>query len=275
MTDEATVRLESGLTLSCATHGDGPEPVVLFHPGPTDSWRSYRPILDLLPAGIRAIAVSPRGHGDSGKPRAGYRIADFAVDVVHLLDALRIDRAVLAGHSGSCLVARRVALDHPTRVAGLLLEAAPATLVADRRLEAFVAGDVADLTDPIDPGFARDFVIGTSSLDLPAALLDELVADVCKVPARVWRAMFTDLLRYDDTSELAGLGPPTQLIWGDGDSLVVRQAQDALTARIPGCELAVYSGAGHTPRWDAPQRFTADVVAFVRRLTPPLTEAAS
>ena len=81
-------------------------------PGPTDSWRSYQPVLELLPAWVRAVAVSQRGHGESDKPETGHRVEDFAADVVSLLDALHVERAVLVGHSGSCLVARRVALTH-------------------------------------------------------------------------------------------------------------------------------------------------------------------
>ena len=56
---------------------------------------------------------------------------DFAADAVSFLDALDIERAIVAGHSGSCLTARRVATDHPERVAGLILEASPTTLKGD------------------------------------------------------------------------------------------------------------------------------------------------
>ena len=59
------VTLASGLTLSYADPGDPSGPAVLMLPGPTDSWRSYQPVLDLLPHGVRAIAVSQRGHGES------------------------------------------------------------------------------------------------------------------------------------------------------------------------------------------------------------------
>ena len=111
------VTLASGLTLSYAQQGEAADPAVVLLPGPTDSWRSYQPVLARLPRGTYAVALSQRGHGDSDKPESGYRVEDFAADVVPLLDAGGIERAVLAGHSGSCLVARRVALDHPERVA--------------------------------------------------------------------------------------------------------------------------------------------------------------
>ena len=137
------VVLTSGLALSVATRGgDGSGPVVVLLPGPTDSWRSYEAVLERLPTAIDAIAVSPRGHGDSDKPATGYRVEDLAGDVPLLLDALGLERAVLAGHSGSCLVARRVALDHPHRVAGLVLEASPTTLRGNVDLRAFVDGVV-------------------------------------------------------------------------------------------------------------------------------------
>jgi pimeloyl-ACP methyl ester carboxylesterase len=96
------VTLGTGITLSYAAAGDAAGPCVVFLPGPTDSWRSYEPVLQQLPRSIRALAVSQRGHGDSDTPPNGYRVEDFAGDVPALLDALGVERAVLAGHSGSC-----------------------------------------------------------------------------------------------------------------------------------------------------------------------------
>ena len=116
MATASSVNLRSGLTLSYARQGNVRDVALVLLPGPTDSWRSYQPVLDRLPRSMYTVAVSLRGHGDSDKPKTGYRVEDYAVDVVSLLDALGIERAVLAGHSGSCLVARRVALDRPERV---------------------------------------------------------------------------------------------------------------------------------------------------------------
>ncbi|MEP7115594.1 MAG: alpha/beta hydrolase, partial [Ilumatobacteraceae bacterium] len=132
------VTLDSGLTLSLSDQGDASGPVVLLLPGPTDSWRSYQPVLDLLRHEIRAISVSQRGHGESDKPDVSYAVDDFAGDVVSLLDTLGIERAVLTGHSGSCFIVRRVALDHPERVAGLILEASPTVLHNDAKLVDFI-----------------------------------------------------------------------------------------------------------------------------------------
>jgi pimeloyl-ACP methyl ester carboxylesterase len=257
--------LANGIRLSYAATGSRPSPAVVMLPGPTDSWRSYQPVLDALPSSLRAIAVSQRGHGDSDKPSSGYRVVDFAADVVQFLDELGIARAVLVAHSGSCMVARRVAIDDAARVAGLVLEASPTTLKEDPGLEEFVGSVVSTMRDPIDPAFARSFVVATSSFGLAPDLVDGIVADLLQVPARVWKEVFAGLLGYDDRSELSRITAPTLLIWGDADELVGRDHQDSLARLIGDVELRAYEGVGHTPRWEQPERFGRDIADFVSR----------
>jgi pimeloyl-ACP methyl ester carboxylesterase len=147
-----------------------------------------------------------------------------------------------------------------------VLEASPTTLHGDPELTTFVETVISDLKDPIDPDFARDIITDTSSGDLGPEITDALVSELMKVPVLVWREMFAALLAYSDTAELARIGAPTLMIWGDADPLVGREMQDQLTALLPVGELVVYSGIGHTPRWEEPSRFAADVAAFVERL---------
>lgn len=255
------VVIDDEVTLSFWERGVGGSAVVLL-PGPTDSWRSYQPILGLMADDLRVVAVSMRGHGDSSKPPTGYRIEDLASDVVPLLDALHIDRAVLAGHSGSCLVARRVALDHPSRVAGLFLEASPTTLRGDENLAQFVETVVSGLSEPIDPEFARSFIKDTSTDAVAPELVELLVEDLLKVPVVAWTEMFGSLAEYDDTTELAALATPTRLVWGDTDHIVPRVMQDLLLHLLPQSELTVYPGAAHTPRWEQPERVAGDLSSF-------------
>ena len=243
----STITLGTGPTLSYAEQGARSGPALVLLPGPTDSWWSYQPVLERLPPSLRTIAVSQRGHGDSEKPATGYRVEDFAADVMALLDALRIERAVLAAHSGSCLVARRVAIDLPGRVAGLVLEASPFTFVGNAGLTAFVESVVSGLEDPIDPEFARALVVDTSSGEVEPELLDQLEREVLKV---------------------GRIPAPALLIWGDADGLIGREMQEQLVHRIPSAHLVVYPGVGHTPRWEDPARFAADVYAFVDRFLP-------
>jgi pimeloyl-ACP methyl ester carboxylesterase len=263
----SAITLDSGLTISYRSQGTRSDPSVVLLPGPTDSWRSYQPILQAIPPHLCVVSVSLRGHGDSSKPRSGYSIEDLTSDVVPVLDALEIHRAVLVGHSGSCLVARRVALQAPARVAGLVLEASPTTLRGDPNLEKFVTAVVSELTEPIDPDFARSFLADTSTDELAAELIELLVEDLLKVPVHAWKEMFASLFDYDDTSELPLMNAPTLLVWGDADPLIPRSMQDELVRVLPRAELVVYHGVGHTPRWEEPERFARDITTFASQLS--------
>ena len=71
--------------------------------------------MPLLPAEQRVIAVDLRGHGDSDKPADGYRMTDFADDVIRLMDAVDIPSAVVVGHSMGSFVAQALVERAPQR----------------------------------------------------------------------------------------------------------------------------------------------------------------
>jgi pimeloyl-ACP methyl ester carboxylesterase len=261
-----TVGLPNGVTLSGVEQGDPDAPSLVLLHGLTDSWRSYELVLPHLPSTVRALAVSQRGHGDSTKPDAAYRIRDFAADLAALLDRLAIDRAVIVGHSSHGLVAQRFALDYPRRASGIVLESAFATLRGNAGLEAFVAERILPLRDAIDPAFVRDFQNGTFLRPLPQPFLDAIVLETLKVPARVWHAAFQGLLKEDLTSELAALAVPALLIGGTGDTLVTPTQQQRLASAIPDATLIMYEDVGHSPHWEVPRQFAADLIAFVCRV---------
>src|SRR5690349_21198283 len=95
----ASVALPNGPRLAYAELGE-PDgiPLLLLH-GVTDSWRSFETVMPHLPDGLRAIALSQRGHGESDRPKEGYRPQDLARDIASFMDALGIPAAILVGHS--------------------------------------------------------------------------------------------------------------------------------------------------------------------------------
>jgi len=83
-------------------------PTLLIH-GAGDSRLIWPGSLRRLPE-ADAIALDLPGHGKSPGP-ARDQVEDYAADVIALLDALRIDRAVLCGHSMGGAIAQQIALD--------------------------------------------------------------------------------------------------------------------------------------------------------------------
>ncbi|MEU5724284.1 alpha/beta hydrolase [Micromonospora sp. NPDC047738] len=119
----------NGITQSVRVAGppDG-VPVLLVH-GNVSSSAFWEPLLRRLPETLRVIAPDLRGYGDTATAPvdATRGLADFADDVAALLDAPGLfapgARPVVVGHSLGGGVAMRLLVDHPERVAGLLLEA--------------------------------------------------------------------------------------------------------------------------------------------------------
>jgi non-heme chloroperoxidase len=258
-----TARLATGLRVHYAEQGDPGGAPIVFLPAYADSWFSYSRVLALLPGRYHALAVDPRGHGDSERPACCYSVDDFAADTVAFLAAVGLQRATLVGHSGSCFVARWVAVTQPERVARLVLSGPPAGSLPEP-VAAWLRATMGALADPVPAGFVREFQAGAAHAPLPEAFREGLAAESLKLPARVWRDAAEGLAAFDDTAELGRIAAPTLLVWGDRDGLVPPQEQQRLAAAIPGARSLVYPETGHSPHWERPERFTADQDAFLR-----------
>jgi pimeloyl-ACP methyl ester carboxylesterase len=111
----------NGIRLSVHEAGEGPA-VVFSHGFPelAFSWRHQLPAL--AAAGFRAIAPDQRGYGASDRPTelTDYDLLHLTGDLIGLLDALEIDRAVFVGHDWGGLITWPLALLHPDRVLGVV-----------------------------------------------------------------------------------------------------------------------------------------------------------
>lgn len=239
-------------------------PVVLLH-GLTDSWRSFERAMPHLPGSIRGFSLTQRGHGDASRPETGYRPVDFSEDVAAFMDAVHLDKAVIAGHSSHSFVAQRFAIDHPERTLGLVLIGAPATL-SDKPGVQEMRDSMSKLTDPIDQDFVRRFVESTIARRVPKAFYEAMVEESLKVPARVWRAAFEGILTDDLSEERQKIKAPTLIIWGDQDGICSLNDQETLVAELEHSQLLVYAGTGHTPHWEEPKRFASDIADFAEKL---------
>lgn len=262
-----SVTLRTGVKLQYAEQGDATGiPVILLH-GYTDSWRSFELVFPLLPKSIHAFALTQRGHGNSDHPASGYRPSDFSADVAAFMDALKLKRAVIVGHSMGSQVGLRFVMDHPERTSGLLLVGAFRTVHGHVGVKELWDTTISKMADPVDVKFVREFQQSTLHKPIPATFLDAAVQESAKVPARVWRSAMAGLMETDFSSEFTRIKLPTLIVWGDQDLFCSRKDQDFLTTAIKGARLLIYSGTGHAPHWEEPERFAADVMAFVGKLT--------
>jgi len=241
-------------------------PLLLVH-AVGDSQRIFEGLLDRLPVAIHAFAPTLRGHGDAGKPPSGYRSTDFAADVAAFLEAVHLEAAVVAGASSGGLVAQRFALDFPDRILGLVLLGSPMTFANKPAAQALWDSAIASLTDAKLPAFVRSFYEDTLSLSVADELVDTARRESLRVPAFVWRETMRGVLDDDFRDELHAIAVPTLVAWGDADTVLPREDQEALARLIPGARLVVYPGAGHMFYWDDPARVVDDLVAFADALS--------
>jgi len=95
-------------------------PLIFLH-GLASQSHMFDRVAPLLADTFRVIAFDQRGHGESAKPSSGYDFANVAQDLVALLDALKIKRAMVAGHSWGGNVALYFAAHYPERVRGVVM----------------------------------------------------------------------------------------------------------------------------------------------------------
>jgi len=81
---------------------------------------TWAPQAAALAPHFRVVRADLRGHGASPVPAGPYDIADLGADLLALLDALRIENAVLGGYDWGGRAACVVAALYPSRVRGLV-----------------------------------------------------------------------------------------------------------------------------------------------------------
>jgi non-heme chloroperoxidase len=263
------ITVSPGVELDVIQSGDPTGvPLVLLH-GLSDSNASMRVLMDRLPRGVRAIAITQRGHGESSKPPGPYTTDAFVADLAAALDRLGVGKAVIYGHSMGSVVAQRFAAQYPQRVAGLVLEGAFPGLKGNPAVAGFYEGEIAGLSDPIDPAFAREFQLSTISRPLPAEFIELIARESQKLPARAWKQILQDMMQIDTTADLASLKVPALLLWGDRDTFVLRRDQERLNKALKGSTLVVFEGTGHDPHWEEPGRTAELVAVFIQRHLAP------
>jgi pimeloyl-ACP methyl ester carboxylesterase/Flp pilus assembly protein TadD len=259
----ADVRLKTGVRLRYAEQGDpAGQPIILLH-GYTDSWFSFSRVLPLLSAKYKVYALDLRGHGDSDRPASGYKLSDFAADVLAFMDEKGMKRATIVGHSMGSFISQQVAVNAPERVERLILIGSGTTLRNDVVLDLQRA--VNTLNDPVPATFVREFQASTVHQPLPKEFMDRVVNESLKVPARVWRATIEGFFATDDRRQLGRIKAPTLILWGDRETIFTRHEQDLLVKTIANADLKVYPETGHALHWERPEQFVKNLEGFIMR----------
>lgn len=255
-----------GAELAVEVRGEG-LPVLLVHGMPFDRsmWRHQ---IAALPR-CQRIAFDLRGVGDSTSPADGYTLARYADDVVAVLDAVGVRRAVVCGLSMGGYIAFELLRRHPDRVAALVL--------ADTRAEA----------DTPDGRRRRDELVALAEREGTLAVAERLLPDLVSPTTRTAQPELLDAVRGmasrwtvpglvgalrmmrdrpDSTETLGKVNVPTLVLGGSDDAVTPPDVVKRLAAAIPGARYAAVAAAGHLAPLEQPLATTRLIADFLEGL---------
>ncbi len=252
--------------------GCGP-PLVLVH-GLAVSHRSWDATTQALAEHHTVYALDLPGFGYSDKPSGFASARQEAAFVDRFLAALEIDAATVIGHSTGGAVALWLAIEHPARIARLVV------------VDASEIGQAAAVFRLIALPVLGHLLLKTTTPTTMRLLLahpyvnkEVVTPELARQYARwLWtpgarQALVQHARSYDvDKSALrARLGQvavPVLIVWTDADPYFPVSVARDLLAALPSARLEVIGGAGHVPQEEQPATFTRIVLGW---LAPQLT----
>ncbi len=259
MSESPTLRTLSvaGTTLAYVRAGAG-APVVLVH-GNLASHRYWQELLAAPPAGLELFAPDLPNFGASGPLTGEITMAAYGAALAAFLEALELRGVTLVGHSLGGAVAQACAGYAPERIARLLLVDSPAP-GPFHAPEASLRG--AEVLAGESDAAARRAMIAQA---LPAVMptrtppyFDELVSEAARIPPEAIMPNAYALETMDLFDLVAAYRGPVVVLRGDKDALVsddlARATVDAYGADR--CRHLTWTGVGHSPQIEAPERFT-------------------
>jgi pimeloyl-ACP methyl ester carboxylesterase len=245
-------------------------PLVLLH-GFAGSMHWYTPLVERLRTDFRLIRIDLLGHGGSEKPDGGYSMEHQAEQVARVLSALRVDRAVIVGHSMGGVVATAFAERNLGRVDGLVLIGTPSQ--EDAGELPFVArlgfvpvlGEAARrlvtdgmVKDNLEKAFAPEF-------EVPDQFVEDFNRMTYSSYDRSHHASDDFGEKRSVADRLAALRKPLLAIQGARDEFVdpdsVRNYR-----RVPRARIASVSNSGNSPMVEQPSETARLIRTFLRSL---------
>ncbi|WP_185759421.1 alpha/beta fold hydrolase [Kribbella jejuensis] len=245
-----TANVEAVVPLWLDDTGSG-EPLLLVHGwgGDAHAWNG------LSFAGRRVIKVDLRGHGRSPVRRTGYRPADYARDLVALVERLAVGPVVAVGHSMGGQIVLELALERPDLVSAVV--AIDPAYGADE-------AEVATFTDRLAGLRRHGAAAAVRQLGLPAgATRDQMLATPGHVLAESYAGMYTAPgafgARPEAATRLANLTRPLLCL-----RPTPSMAEWDISLSLPyGSRIVLWNGCGHFLHQERPQQFVALVESWL------------
>lgn len=241
--------------------GRGEKTLVFLH-GWGGNHQSWRPIAERLKDKFVIYTLDLPGFGASPLPRA-FDLADYAREVERFLEAEKITKAVLVGHSFGGSVAIKTCLLFPEKVAKLILVDSAGL----RKTDFFTGMEIALV------GRIRKTVINTPfkkfyprARDLYCRLRGLQNSDYNLAENENLRQTLSRIFAEDLSNQLDKIMAPTLLFWGEKDpeDYTPLSHAEIFQEKIPNARLIVVPEAGHFSYLSDQKKFVEAIKDFVQ-----------
>ena len=279
------VALPTGVELDVAVAGLPTNPPIILLHGFPESHRTWRHQIADLAEDHFVLAPDQRGFARSSKPEGvtNYTPDKPVADMIALADRFDLKRFTLVGHDWGGAIAWMAALNHPDRVARLIIINAPHPFIfqksmfddmaqreASQYIRAFRNTDLEKHIDSIglsaffDGSFMRHTDFEKVKDEKPIYLEQWGQPGAMTAMLNWYRASTLLVPAMDETPERPAFldGPfpllkvPTLVIWGLGDKALLPVQLEGLEALVPDLTLEKLEGVGHFAPWEAPEKVT-------------------
>lgn len=223
----------------------GPTPdapaIILLHAVGCTGQLTWFPAIPRLAERYRVITFDQRWHG-RGITSDGFMISDCADDVAALIEALKLDRPIVAGYSMGSMIAQRVWRQHPHAIGGLVLAATSGHLRANGRERIFHAGMESGMRLIRTVSWSRTVRKASASA---VDALGEDQTDTARWAMNQWRSTspwavgqaVASLGRHHSTPWLPRINVPTAVVVTTRDKVLSPERQREVASLIPGATI--------------------------------------
>ncbi len=231
-------------------------PVILIH-GAGGHHLSWPPEVRRLPD-MRVLAVDLPGHGKSAGV-GHHTIDDYATGILDFLEALKLNQAVLIGHSMGGAIAFQAAAQAPRTVIGLGLVGSASRLRVSPALLQLAA-------DPLKEPEAVHKVVEYSFAPATSTRLKELVEQ--RMLQTRSSVLYGDFLACDAfEGDPSRITVPTLILFGELDHMVSPSAGRALHEQIAGSRFELVPEGGHMVMLEKPGPVADLLAGFTSTIT--------
>jgi pimeloyl-ACP methyl ester carboxylesterase len=233
----------------------GPEggPVLVLVHGAGGSRLHWPSQLRRLPRAT-VYSLDLPGHGRS-KGDGCQRIDCYADSVLGFLNAVKVSRAVIVGHSMGGAIAQTLALQAAEQISAVVLVGTGARLRVARAILEGIQNDFEAAIDLITwYAWSQDAESSLTAIGRKA---------LWQTGSRVLLGDFVACDRFDVMADLPDIRVPTLVITGTADKLTPVKYARYLAERIPRARLVTVEGAGHMVMLERPEQVADAVREFV------------